>query len=152
MSGRAAHAGTGRELWLAIAAFLVALAMPARAQQDVPEAGPLAVSRPPDAENGRRIVTDRRKGLCLLCHSGPFPEVRFQGDLAPSLAGAGSRWTPAQLRARLIDSRLFNGETIMPPYFRAEGQSRMAVAFKGRTILTAEEIEDVTAFLATLRE
>lgn len=133
-------------------ALLLGLATQGRAQPAVPEAGPLPVSRPPDAENGRRIVVDRRKGLCLLCHSGPFPEVRFQGDLAPSLAGAGSRWNPAQLRARLIDSRQVNGETIMPPYFRAEGQTRMARAFAGRTILTAEEIEDVTAFLATLRE
>ncbi|MCZ8185798.1 MAG: sulfur oxidation c-type cytochrome SoxX [Beijerinckiaceae bacterium] len=151
MTGRTGHAGNGRPRGLAIAAFLAVLAMPARAQP-VPEAAPLPVSRPADPENGRRIVMDRRKGLCLLCHSGPFPEMRFQGDLAPSLAGAGSRWTPAQLRARLIDSRLFNGETIMPPYFRAEGQTRMARAFAGRTILTAEEIEDVTAFLATLRE
>ncbi|MCZ8183786.1 MAG: sulfur oxidation c-type cytochrome SoxX [Beijerinckiaceae bacterium] len=152
MSGRAGHAGAGRGRWFATAAFLAFLAVPARAQPLIPEAGPLPVSRPPDPENGRRIVVDRRKGLCLLCHSGPFPEVRFQGDLAPSLAGAGSRWNPAQLRARLIDSRLFNGETIMPPYFRAEGQFRMAGAFKGRTILTAEEVEDVTAFLSTLRE
>lgn len=117
-----------------------------------PEAEPLATSRPADAANGRRIVADRRKGLCLLCHAGPFPEVRFQGDMAPSLAGAGSRWTVPQLRARLIDSRRFNAETIMPPYFRAEGQTRVARAFSGKTILSAEEIEDVVAYLATLRE
>ncbi|MCZ8258950.1 MAG: sulfur oxidation c-type cytochrome SoxX [Beijerinckiaceae bacterium] len=137
-----------------LAALLLGGVAPASAQpaMPVPEALPLAAARPPDPENGRRIVADRRRGLCLLCHSGPFPEVRFQGDLAPSLAGAGSRWSPAQLRARLIDSRQFNGETIMPPYFRAEGQIRVGRAFSGRSILTAEEIEDVTAFLATLRD
>ncbi len=137
-----------------LAALFLGGVGPAAAQpaMPVPEASPLAAARPPDPENGRRIVVDRRRGLCLLCHSGPFPEVRFQGDLAPSLAGAGSRWTPAQLRARLIDSRQFNGETIMPPYFRAEGQIRVGRAFSGRSILTAEEIEDVTAFLATLRD
>lgn len=128
-----------------------AWAIPGHAEP-VPERGPLATSRPADPANGRRIVVDRRKGLCLLCHSGPFPEVRFQGDLAPSLAGAGSRWTVPQLRARLVDSRQSHDGSLMPPYFRSEGQTRVAPAYAGKTILTAEEIEDVTAFLATLRE
>lgn len=134
------------------AALLLMLLPVEGAGQTVPELPPLATSRPADPENGRRIVIDRRKGLCLLCHSGPFPEVRFQGDLAPSLAGAGTRWTVPQLRARLVDSRRIHDESIMPPYFRAEGQNRVGRAFSGKTILTAEEIEDVTAFLATLRE
>ena len=118
----------------------------------VPEAAPLATSRSPDPANGRRIVVDRRRGLCLLCHSGPFPEARFQGDLAPTLAGTGSRWTEGQIRARLIDSTAINAETIMPPYFRSEGGNRIRPAFAGKPILTAEEIEDVTAFLKTLRD
>jgi sulfur-oxidizing protein SoxX len=118
----------------------------------VPEAAPLPVSRGADPENGRKIVLDRRRGMCLLCHSGPFPEERFQGNLAPSLAGAGTRWTSGQLRYRLIDSAKIHGETIMPPYFRAEGQVRVGRAFAGRTLLSAEEIEDVTAYLSTLRD
>ncbi|MFM8750676.1 sulfur oxidation c-type cytochrome SoxX [Rhabdaerophilum sp.] len=118
----------------------------------VPEAAPLATSRPPDPANGRRIVVDRRRGLCLLCHAGPFPEERFHGDLAPSLAGTGSRWTEGQIRARLIDSTAINPDTIMPPYFKSEGGNRIGRAFAGKPILTAEEIEDVTAFLTTLRE
>lgn len=118
----------------------------------VPEAAPLATSRPADPANGRRIVADRRRGMCLLCHSGPFPEERFQGNLAPTLAGAGTRWSAGQLRFRLIDSARIHGETIMPPYFRAEGQARPGRPFAGRTILTAEEIEDVTAYLSTLRD
>ncbi len=120
--------------------------------QEVPEAPPLATSRPADAANGRKIIVDRRRGLCLLCHSGPFPEERFQGNLAPSLAGAGARWTTGQLRMRLIDSTAIHRQSIMPPYFRTEGLNRVARAHAGRTILTAEEIEDVTAFLATLRD
>ncbi len=137
--------------------FALLLALPAAAQAPmasgpVPEAAPLPVSRPADPANGRKIVVERRRGFCLLCHSGPFPEERFHGDLAPSLAGAGSRWTEGQIRARLIDSTAINPETIMPPYFRREGGNRISPALVGKPILTAEEIEDVTAFLTTLRD
>lgn len=106
--------------------------------------------RPGDPARGRAIVVDRRKGLCLLCHSGPFPEERFQGDLAPSLEGAGDRNSTAALRLRLVDSRRVNPDTIMPPYFETTGLHRVAPEFAGKTILEAQEIEDVVAFLATL--
>lgn len=133
------------------------LAVPVAAQAPMgkagmPEAAPLPVSRPADPANGRKIVVERRRGFCLLCHSGPFPEARFQGDLAPSLAGTGTRWTEGQIRARLIDSTVINAETIMPPYFRTGGGNRIGPAFSGKPILNAEEIEDVTAFLTTLRD
>jgi len=105
-----------------------------------------------DAARGRAIVLDRQRGLCLLCHAGPFPEERFQGTLAPDLAGAGARWTQGQLRLRIVDGRRLNPETIMPSYFRLDGLHRVGRAWQGRTILTAAEIEDVVAFLATLRE
>jgi sulfur-oxidizing protein SoxX len=107
---------------------------------------------PGDAARGRTIVLDRQRGLCLLCHSGPFPEERFQGDLAPSLAGAGSRLTEAQLRLRMVDGRQLNPDTIMPSYFSLDGLVRVGRAWQGRTVLTAEEIEDVVAFLAGLRD
>ena len=76
---------------------------------------------PGDAARGRTIVASRSVGLCLLCHSGPFPEERFQGTLAPSLAGAGARWSPAQLRLRLVDGARLNPDTIMPSYYRTSG-------------------------------
>lgn len=107
---------------------------------------------PGDVARGRAIVADRQKGLCLLCHSGPFPEERFQGDLAPNLAGAGSRWSAGQLRLRLVDGRRLNPATIMPSYHSLEGLMRVAPALRGRPVLGAGEIEDVVAFLATLRE
>jgi L-cysteine S-thiosulfotransferase len=103
-------------------------------------------------ERGRAIVTNRQVGLCLLCHSGPFPEERLQGTLAPDLAGTGGRWSEAQLRLRIVDSTRLNPETIMPAYYRIDGLSRVAEAFRGKPILTAEQIEDVVAFLTTLRE
>ena len=107
---------------------------------------------PGDAARGRAIVADRRRGLCLLCHSGPFPEERFQGSLAPSLAGVGARLGAAELRLRMVDSRKVMADSIMPAYFRAEGLNRVAQAQQGKTILSAAEIEDVVAFLATLKE
>ncbi len=108
-------------------------------------------AEPGDAARGRGIVADRAVGLCLLCHSGPFPEVRRQGDVAPDLAGAGSRLDEGQLRLRIVDSSRVNPTTIMPPYFRTDGLVRVAPAFQGRTVLTAQQIEDVVAFLRTLK-
>lgn len=105
-----------------------------------------------DAGRGRAIVTNRQKGLCLLCHSGPFAEERFQGDLAPSLAGAGSRWNAGQLRLRLVDSRRVSANTIMPSYYQVDGLNRVGANWRGKPVLTAAEIEDVVAFLLTLKE
>jgi sulfur-oxidizing protein SoxX len=107
---------------------------------------------PGDSGRGRAIVTNRQVGLCLLCHSGPFPEERLQGTLAPDLKGAGSRWSEAELRLRIVDAAVINPNTIMPPYYRLQGLERVAPAFRGKPILTAEQIEDVVAFLATLKE
>ena len=107
---------------------------------------------PGDPARGRAIVANRQVGLCLLCHSGPFPEERVQGDLAPSLAGAGSRSTEGQLRLRIVDAGRLNPATIMPPYYRTDGLDRVAANFRGRPVLTAEQIEDVVAYLTTLRE
>ena len=105
-----------------------------------------------DAARGRAIVLNRHVGLCLLCHSGPFPEERFQGTIAPDLKGAGARWSEGQIRLRIVDSGRVNAGTIMPAYYRTEGLSRVAPAYQGKTVLTAEQIEDVVAFLATLRD
>ena len=108
--------------------------------------------KPGDAAKGRAVVADRQVGLCLLCHSGPLPEERFQGNLAPSLAGAGSRWTEGQLRLRLTDSRRLNPETIMPAYYRTEGLTQVAKNLQGQPLLAAQQIEDVLAYLMTLKQ
>jgi L-cysteine S-thiosulfotransferase len=104
-----------------------------------------------DAARGRGIVLNRQVGLCLLCHSGPYPEEKFQGTLAPDLRGTGSRWSEGQLRLRIVDASRLYPDTIMPPYYRVDGLVRVAPAFAGKTILTAEQIEDVVAYLVTLR-
>ena len=105
-----------------------------------------------DPARGRAIVANRQVGLCLLCHSGPFPEERFQGNLAPDLKGAGSRWSEGQLRLRIVDSSRSQPATIMPAYHRTEGLVRVAPAWRGKPVLSAEQIEDVVAFLMTLRD
>ena len=104
-----------------------------------------------DPARGRAIVANRQVGLCLLCNSGPFPEERFQGDLAPDLAGVGARLSEGQIRLRIVDSTKTNPQSIMPTYYRSEGMTRVAPAFRGKTVLTAEQIEDVVAYLVALK-
>jgi L-cysteine S-thiosulfotransferase len=143
----------------ALAVLLSAIcAGPVAAQEPVPYAvvgdaipQPLTAT-PGEAGRGRAIVASRSVGLCLLCHGAPIAEERFQGDLAPSLAGAGTRWTAAQLRLRVVDGSHLNPDTIMPPYYRTAGLQRVARPFAGRTILSAQQVEDVVAYLTTLKE
>lgn len=103
-----------------------------------------------DPVRGRAIVANRQVGLCLLCHSGPFPEERFQGNLAPDLRSA-ARLNEAQIRSRIVDPRRNNPDSIMPAYFDTGGLTRVAPSFRGKTILTAEQIEDIVAYLLTLK-
>ena len=129
--------------------MLCALAAAADAQDSLPD--PHTGARG-DPARGRAIVVNRQVGLCLLCHSGPFPEERFQGDIAPDLRGVGRRLTEGQIRLRMVDSARVNPATIMPPYHRTDGLARVAPAFRGKPVLSAAEIEDVVAFLTTLRD
>jgi sulfur-oxidizing protein SoxX len=138
-----------------LAGLLLAMAIPAmaRAQAGVVknDAVPQSLTgRAGDPQRGRAIIIDRQKGFCLLCHSGPFNEEPLQGNLAPSLEGAGSRWNEGQLRLRLMDNKRVNPESIMPAYHRIEGLNRVAPAWRDRPILSASEIEDVLAFLMGL--
>jgi len=108
-------------------------------------------AQPGDTVRGRAIVASRQSGLCLLCHSGPFPEERFQGNLAPELSGIAQRLSGGELRARIVDARRLNPDTIMPPYFSTDGLARVAGSFAGQTLLTAQQIEDVIAYLQSLK-
>jgi sulfur-oxidizing protein SoxX len=109
-----------------------------------------------DAPRGRAIVAQRQQGLCLLCHSAPIAEERFQGNLAPPLDGAGSRWNAAQLRLRVANTRLLNPHSLMPafhalPDAAADQAQRVGAAWRGQPILSAQQVEDVVAYLQTLK-
>jgi len=140
---------------LALAFMLVAPTVSAQpvTPQIVDDAIPASLTgKPGDPVRGRAIVASRSTGLCLLCHSGPIAEERFQGDIAPSLAGAGSRWSEGQLRLRIVDGSRLNADTIMPAYYRTGGLQRVARTFEGKTILSAAQVEDVVAYLVTLKD
>jgi sulfur-oxidizing protein SoxX len=107
---------------------------------------------PGDAGRGRAIVANRTLGLCLMCHSGPFPEVKLQSNLAPDLAGSGTHLNAGQLRLRLVDASKLNPGTIMPPYYRVDHLAQVAPMYRDAPILSAEQIEDVVAYLTTLRD
>jgi sulfur-oxidizing protein SoxX len=109
------------------------------------------IGKPGDPDRGRSIVLDRQLGACLLCHSGPFPDPHLQGSIAPSLAGVGTRLTAGQIRLRLVDPRRLNADTLMPAYYDLDGLRRVGLVWQGKPILAADQIEDVVAFLMTLR-
>jgi len=113
----------------------------------IPE--PLAVAG--DAARGRQLVLDRNGGACVLCHALPETTARFMGTVGPALNGVGSRYTAGQLRLRIVDGTLLKPDAVMPAYYRSEGLSRVAAPYRGRTILTAQQVEDVVAYLGTLR-
>lgn len=103
-----------------------------------------------DAARGEAVVRDRERGNCLICHQGADASEPFQGTIGPSLAGVGARLSPGQIRLRMVDGAVLNPDTVMPPYFRVEGLRDVAPAYRGKPALSAQEIEDVVAYLATL--
>ena len=144
----------------AVACLLVSVALLGAACSAQPQALALQVlgdaipeplsATPGDAARGREIVASRQSGLCLLCHTGPFPEDKFQGNLAPDLAGAGSRWSAGQLRLRIADARRLNPQTVMPAYHRSERLNRVGPAGQGKTLLSAmtaaEHVSGIAVF------
>ena len=104
-----------------------------------------------DPGRGRLIIVNRQAGLCLLCHSGPFPEERFQGTIGPDLNGVAARLSEGQIRLRIADPSRVNADSVMPAYFRIDGLTRVTPSLRGKPILSAEQIEDVISFLATLK-
>jgi sulfur-oxidizing protein SoxX len=104
-----------------------------------------------EATRGRKIVLDRGIGNCLICHEVPERDEPFQGELGPNLAGVASRLNEGQIRLRLVDLSRLNPRTLMPSYYRVDGLQRVAAKFKGKPVLTAQELEDVVAYLLTLK-
>jgi sulfur-oxidizing protein SoxX len=107
--------------------------------------------QPGDPERGRRIVLDPAGGDCIICHAMPLPQRQFHGTIGPPLDGVGTRYTAAELRLRLVDPYVINPETVMPAYYRIEGLYRVLERYRELPILTAQQIEDVVAYLLTLK-
>lgn len=104
-----------------------------------------------DPARGAALVRDRERGNCLICHQGADPSEPFQGTIGPPLRGVGARLDAGQIRLRLVDTSRLNPDTVMPPYFRTEGLRDVAEAYRGRPAFSAQEIEDVVSYLASLR-
>nr|VFJ56043.1 MAG: sulfur-oxidizing protein SoxX [Candidatus Kentron sp. FM]VFJ56066.1 MAG: sulfur-oxidizing protein SoxX [Candidatus Kentron sp. FM]VFK11126.1 MAG: sulfur-oxidizing protein SoxX [Candidatus Kentron sp. FM] len=107
--------------------------------------------KPGDPVNGREIAIQRKKGNCLACHRMPIPEEDDHGVTGPDLAHIASRVSIPALRLRIVDPKRINPETMMPAFYRIDGLHRVAKKFQGKPILTAQEVEDLLAYLATLK-
>lgn len=103
-----------------------------------------------DAANGKKIAINRKKGNCLACHEMPIPEQQFHGKTGPALDGIGSNQNAAELRMRLVDSKVISADTMMPSFYKND-QYRVLKKFQGKTILSAQEVEDVVAYLLTIK-
>lgn len=106
--------------------------------------------KPGDPAAGRKIAISRKKGNCLACHVMPIPEEQFHGEVGPDLTDVGSNLSEAELRMRLVDAKVISPDTIMPAFLKP-GTTDVLKKFKGKTILKPQEIEDVIAYLMTLK-
>ena len=104
-----------------------------------------------DPANGKTVVMDLKRGNCLACHVMPIPEQPFHGDVGPPLIGIAKKYNEGQLRLRVVNAKVLNPLSVMPSFYKAEGLNRVLKEFQGKTILTAQEVEDVVAYLLTLQ-
>lgn len=113
---------------------------------------PASLTRVPgDPQRGRAAAVGSTRGNCLLCHSLPIPEIPVFGNVGPPLDQVGLRLGEAQLRLRLVDGRKLNPQSVMPAYYKVEGLRRVAAKHRDQPVLSAQEIEDIVAYLLTLR-
>jgi sulfur-oxidizing protein SoxX len=131
--------------WLIHAATTV-LAQDAPAAIDEP-----LTAVPGDAARGLAIVRNAANATCLICHTMPIPEEPNHGTLGPPLDGVADRYSEGELRLRIVDAKRANPESIMPAYYRKDGLYRVDAPYANRTIYTAQEVEDVVAYLMTLK-
>lgn len=106
---------------------------------------------PGDPKAGRKAAIATKQGNCLACHVMPVPEQLFHGEIGPDLDGVGGRYSEAELRLRIVDPKVLNPDTIMPAFYKINGLHRVMKKFKGKAILTAQQVEDIVAYLATLK-
>lgn len=107
--------------------------------------------KPGDAAAGRKSAINRKQGNCLACHKMPVPEQAFHGEVGPDLAGIAGRLSEAEIRLRIVDPKVVNAESIMPAFYKNTGLHRVLKKFKGKTVLSAQQVEDIIAYLKTLK-
>ena len=110
------------------------------------------MQQPGAPDRGRQLVLDRDKGDCIICHAMPLSDRQFHGTVGPPLDGVGSRSTASELRLRLVNPKTLNPQSIMPAYYKVKGLHRVLEPYRGKPLLTAQEIEEVVAYLLTLKE
>jgi len=154
----------GASLALSLASFaLLALPWaPSRADERIPGASaalriagdgipePLSGS-PGDPERGRALLVERAAANCSLCHALPDPNLRIAGNVGPSLDGVGRKLSAAQLRLRVADIQRVDSATVMPSYYRVDHLDRVASEYRGKPVLDARQVEDIVAYLETLK-
>lgn len=110
-------------------------------------------AQPGDAATGRKVFSNRKQGNCLACHvNSEMPEESFHGEVGPALDGVADRWTAAELRGIVSNAKMVFDGTIMPAFYIDTGYERPLDDFVGKSILTAQQVEDVVAYLLTLKE
>lgn len=107
--------------------------------------------KPGDAARGREVAINTKLGNCLACHKMPIPEQQFHGEVGPDLAGVADRYSEGELRLRVVDAKVLNPDSIMPAFYRNSGFHRVMKKFEGKSVLSAEQVEDVIAYLMTLK-
>lgn len=151
-----------------LAAAISALAAPAAISETAPddvvfdgyEVAASLTGQPGDAAAGAKVMTNRGQGNCVACHVvGTMPDVPFQGDIGPALDGAADRWTEAELRGIIVNSKMAFDGSIMPAFYKTSGFIRPGDGYTGKAatdtfgpVLTAQQVEDVVAYLLTLKE
>ena len=107
--------------------------------------------KPGDPAKGRKVAINRKQGNCLACHVMPIPEQPFHGNAGPNLNGVASRLTEGEIRLRIVDPKVVNPDTFMPAFYRKDGFQRVMKKFKGKTLLSAKQVEDLVAYTMTLK-
>lgn len=106
---------------------------------------------PGDPAAGKKTFINRKAGNCLTCHTAPIPEEQFHGNVAPDLTGVAGRLTEGEIRLRVVNAKIDNPESVMPAFYRTSGMQQILKGFEDKPILTAQEVEDVVAYLMTLK-
>jgi len=106
--------------------------------------------KPGDPVKGKKLAISRKKGNCLACHVMPIPEQQFHGEVGPDLSGVASYMSEAEMRMRIVDPKIINPDTIMPSFLKVP-TNRVLKKFQGKTIISDQDVEDIIAYMMTLK-